>query len=259
MAWKNAKKDVRRAALEKLTPGVENHGDILEFGAFASPTFEPGEGSVFYADRLSTEELKTSVKDADKRDAIVDVNFIVAPDFSTPIGRKFDLVIANHVVEHVPDLLGWLNNVGKILNDGGKVFLTVPHKGYTFDILRQPTLARELIDNYEVKRQQPSLSSIVDAAFFRRDIKFGSDVWSGKAESIIAKAPSLNAADYAANVRKRLAAGDYIDAHCNVFTEESFIEVFGYLEAMHFGDLKLLATAPVIRPYNEFYALFGKL
>ncbi|WP_335632903.1 class I SAM-dependent methyltransferase [Aurantimonas endophytica] len=231
---------------------------ILEFGAFASPTFDPGEGEISYADRLSTAELKQSVSDPEKRDAIVNVDFVITADFESGIDRTFDLVIANHVIEHVPDVIGWLNKIARILNPGGYLFLSVPDKNFTFDIMRDPTLLRELIDSFEVKRKQPSLAAILDARYFRRDINLGSDVWSGKAHRAISKGPSIDVRAMSDVIRRKLSNGEYIDAHCNVFTESSFSAIFKELDVMGIGDLRLTATAPVQRPFNEFYALLQK-
>lgn len=258
MTWHNAKQDVRRRALTRLLEHDFSKISILEFGAFASPTFYPDDGTIFYADRLSSEELKQTVSDPEKREAIVDVDFVVPPDFSADIGKTFDLIIANHVVEHVPDVVGWLNNIARALRDNGHLFLSVPDKNYTFDIMRDPTLIRELLDNYVTHKSQPSIASIVDARYNRRDIVFGSDVWQGKAHRAIARKPSIDVGKLIEEIRKRHELGDYIDAHCNVFTEMSFSEVFTGMDKFGICNLRLVATQPVERPFNEFYALFQK-
>ncbi len=258
MTWKNAKQAVRQSALDSLLQKSTKKMSVLEFGAFASPMFDPSQKNVFFADRLNTEELKTSVKDPAKRKMIVDVDYVVPPDFSIDLGRKFDLIVANHVVEHIPDVLSWLDNIGRALTNNGCLFLAVPDKRFTFDIVRDTTLARELIDNFEVRRTQPSISSIVDARYNRRNINFGSDVWSGRAAQKLDSPSDVDARALSETLKKQMDAGEYIDAHCNVFTEESFFRVFRQLEEMKYGDMRLQATFPVQKPYNEFYAVFTK-
>jgi 2-polyprenyl-3-methyl-5-hydroxy-6-metoxy-1,4-benzoquinol methylase len=38
---------------------------------------------------------------------------------------RFQVVLASHVVEHVPDLFGWLNDVASVLVPGGEIRLKV--------------------------------------------------------------------------------------------------------------------------------------
>ncbi len=258
MAWKNAKKDLRRGVLKDMLGHGMETGDILEFGAFASPTFDPDEGDIRYADRLSTDELRMSVNNPEKRAAILPVDFIVDDRFDQQIDQKFDLIVANHVVEHVPDVIGWLNKLAFLLKPEGHIFLSVPDKNFTFDIMRDPSLTREIVDSFLSEKQQPSRADILDARYFRRDIKNGSDVWNGLAHHAIKAGSNINVAHTIELLNKSAAEGTYIDAHCNVFTEASFVQVFKSLAEMGFGDVKLIQTKPVQRPYNEFYALFQK-
>lgn len=195
--------------------------------------------------------------DQAKRSAIVPVDYVVDKDFDRQISEKFDLIVANHVVEHVPDVIGWLNRLNTLLRPGGHVFLAVPDKNYTFDIIRDPTLTRELLNNYISKRETPSAADILDATAQRRDIRNGSDVWSGKAHHAMKVAPTVDVVQTLQSIERRFAAGEYIDCHCNVFTEASFLNVFRELAQYDFCNLCLLQTRPVQRPYNEFYALFA--
>ena len=57
-----------------------------------------------------------------------------------------DFVIASHVIEHIPDPVGWLAQIGEILTDRGLLVLVVPDRRFTFDVNRPETTAAELID-----------------------------------------------------------------------------------------------------------------
>lgn len=48
----------------------------------------------------------------------------------------FDWIIASHVIEHVPDLVGFLRECERLLNAGGTLSLAIPDKRYCFDHLR---------------------------------------------------------------------------------------------------------------------------
>ena len=45
----------------------------------------------------------------------------------------FDYIVASHVIEHFPDLLGTLMDFEKILAEGGVLSLAVPDQRYCFD------------------------------------------------------------------------------------------------------------------------------
>jgi 2-polyprenyl-3-methyl-5-hydroxy-6-metoxy-1,4-benzoquinol methylase len=54
----------------------------------------------------------------------------VAPEFFDPerhAGEPFDLITSSHVHEHVPDPVGFLSALLRLLRPGGVVFLEVPH------------------------------------------------------------------------------------------------------------------------------------
>ena len=51
----------------------------------------------------------------------------VAPDGSLPLGHgEIDLVWCSEVLEHVPDTVGFLTEVRRVLRPGGRLLLTVP-------------------------------------------------------------------------------------------------------------------------------------
>lgn len=110
---------------------------ILEIGSLNSPTFKKDRYNIYFADYISQSELKE--KYPHKSQNIHEVDFIVNIDkpYCESINTKFNLVIANHVIEHIPDIISWLNDISSITCEGGILFLAVPHKMYTFDISRQ--------------------------------------------------------------------------------------------------------------------------
>ena len=48
----------------------------------------------------------------------------------------YDFFIASHVIEHFPDLLGFLRNVENLLRVGGVLSLVIPDKRYCFDFFK---------------------------------------------------------------------------------------------------------------------------
>ena len=48
----------------------------------------------------------------------------------------FDVVVASHVIEHTPDMLGFLQSCETLLSPGGVLLLAVPDKRNCFDVLQ---------------------------------------------------------------------------------------------------------------------------
>ena len=106
----------------------------LEIGPLTDPlvTHEDlkGQGEIFYLDHLSTIELKEKYR----ADPSVDVENIVNVDFvcsdgdleRAVLGNQFDYIVASHVIEHVPNILKFLQDTQKILKSGGQLFLIIP-------------------------------------------------------------------------------------------------------------------------------------
>ena len=76
--------------------------------------------------------------------------------------QRFDWIIASHVIEHVPDLVGFLNDCLEILQPGGTIALVIPDMRYCFDALRPPTGLSELIDSHHADRKAPSPGQVAD-------------------------------------------------------------------------------------------------
>ncbi len=119
-------------------------------------------GTVFYVDHCDTEALKMRWS----TDANVDVSKLhvdavwggdslrEAIDRS-PLAQKanlqgclLDYIVASHVIEHVPDMITWLREIGAILKQSGTVRLAIPDKRYTFDIRRRTSSITDIVDAF---------------------------------------------------------------------------------------------------------------
>lgn len=138
----------------------------LEIGAQTRPVVTRDMGAVEYVDRATTAELRKWYENdpAIDRTALVEVDHVWGErTLLDCVGgkRAFDYVIASHVLEHVPDLLGWLDEIAAVLVDGGIASFVVPDKRFTFDILRRTSTSSELVDAYlrQLRRRSPGRSS----------------------------------------------------------------------------------------------------
>ncbi len=113
-------------------------GDGLEIGALHQPLEVPA-NSVRYVDRMDVPGLRRHYPElADK--PLVDVDVI---DDGETLSRQddasVDFVIANHFIEHTQDPLGTIASHLRVLRPGGVIYMAVPDRSQTFDVLRPPT------------------------------------------------------------------------------------------------------------------------
>jgi SAM-dependent methyltransferase len=138
-------------------------------GIEISPLFRPivlkSESNVFYTDYTSAEESRKKHAHYE-HDNIMDLDFIWTPGkllkTCSPSNMKFDWAIASHVLEHVPNPIGWLLEVLEVLNPGGVFSLVLPDPNKCFDIFRRRTEASDLIDLWIRKQSIPSSLQIFD-------------------------------------------------------------------------------------------------
>lgn len=139
-----------RPYLNNISPDCR----ILEIGPLTSPNLTKDRFKhVYYADIRSTEDIKSFYRAHTniQQENIVDIDYVINKNgYADTMSNveKFDYVVATHVIEHVPQLILWLQDLAKILKPAGKLCLTVPDKRYTFDHYRHSTSFAEIYDVY---------------------------------------------------------------------------------------------------------------
>ena len=142
----------------------------LEIGPLATPRVRKEEGPVRYVDHASAAELHekyaTDQGMRDRLDEIVDVDYVLgeSTNLSEAVASDapFDYVIASHVIEHIPDTIGWLDDLTRVLRPGGILSLVIPDKRYCFDINRSLTEVSDLVDANLRGLRQPSFRQAYD-------------------------------------------------------------------------------------------------
>lgn len=210
----------------------------VEIGALDKPIVTREMGQVYYVDHDTTEALRTRFADPSHNidlNKIVEVDYIwgekgLAELFQGQTAAGFDYVIASHVVEHVPDLIGWLSEIRSILKPGGILSLAVPDKRQCFDYQRPVSRLSEVTEAYLQHSRKPSPQQIFDQVSSAVSYR-GSTAWSGaidpsKLSRISSTQDALNAAKTA------FASGEYCDVHCWVFTPASFLQLLSEIAAL---------------------------
>ena len=167
----DAKRDaVRRRIFMKNVPDyAELKG--LEIGALCSPLLTKEESDVKYYDIFPKETLIEHFQEFYPGRTFVDVDFVAKTrSLSEVLGNnKFDYFVANHVIEHIPDFIGFFKAVYESLNDKGKFFLAVPDRRFTFDVDRPDTSAGHLVVDYENNGSVDAAEHILDALIYHQD------------------------------------------------------------------------------------------
>ena len=244
----------RRAVLVEQ---IDIAGIGLEIGPSYNPLLPKAEGyrveSVDYADAATLR--------AKYRDAGVDVGRIETVDhvvrggsILAAVGRPahYDYIVASHVIEHTPDLLGFLKDCQDLLKPEGRLLLAVPDKRCCFDLFQPPSSLGAILQAYHERRGRPGLGSIVDDRAYnvRRGGRIG---WAlddaGPLELVSAIGELRGMADWLAR------SDQYIDVHVWKFVPSSFRLIVSDLHAI--GEIGLF-EAWFMAGAGEFYAALSR-
>lgn len=123
-------KDVRYRKAAKIISILNEHG-----GLTGKRVFEIGTGAGYIAHALS-EHAKSvdSVDIVDDRKVTTGFNQKIVTDERLPYkDNQFDIVITNHVLEHVPDQERHMAEMARVLKKGGIIYLASPNKWWLTD------------------------------------------------------------------------------------------------------------------------------
>lgn len=221
---------------EKMLDGIAVADLIgVEIGALDKPLVRKSDGTVYYVDHCDTDTLKTRWKDDTgvNNDAL----WVDAVWGKSSLGEALssghapnnevwsgaDYVVASHVIEHVPDLVSWLREIGEILRPGGTVRLAIPDKRYCFDYLRKPSTFADVVSEFIRKRRVPGANRILDCTLNMATVDCGK-AWRGQiVDSELERVYGVK--DAIAIAIDAEVNGAYHDVHCWAFTPDSFAEL----------------------------------
>jgi ubiquinone/menaquinone biosynthesis C-methylase UbiE len=211
---------------ENILFGLDlENGTGVEIGALDKPVLQRPSANVVYVDHTDRLKLLEKYKDdeAVALTDIVDVDYVWTDgEFAAVLeSRKFDFVVASHVIEHVPDVVWWLNEVATVLHPFGSLRLAIPDKRFTFDFLRAETTLSDVLSSWVVGQRCPSPRQIIDFWGYYRAVD-ALDAWRGD----YPKDRRFHSSEFAAALEKAKDAvefGAYYDTHCLVLTPGSFV------------------------------------
>lgn len=243
----------RRLILDLIDPARQRG---LEIGALDRPVVSRAMGDIGYVDRASRAELLVWYADPAHpidRAALVEVDHVWgAETLLEAVGgqRAFDYVIASHVIEHVPDMFGWLMEIAAVLRDGGLGLFVVPDKRFTFDWPRPVSTRGEFVDAHLRGLRRPDIRQIFNHTYETRPEgapERDDDAWSEYARGCVALC------------RQADAETTYIDAHCWVFTPRSMLEALDLLSRLDLAPFEVANLTPTPPGDAEFLLALRRL
>jgi hypothetical protein len=214
----------------------------IEIGALAAPLFPPTDHRVRYVDHVTTDKLRIKYAGAGDRliNNIVDVSYVWESGSLKPRLQGWyplDLVGASHVIEHVPNFVGWLNALSDVLSPQGHVSLAVPFKEQTFDCRRPVSTLGDVLEAWMTGATRPALRHVVDQRRYGVRVD-GHNCWVGdptpdRFSAVLPKVEGL------LDFLDQWAGGHYIDSHVWVFSPASFQEIVDELRELNLIDLDI--------------------
>lgn len=223
----------------------------IEFGPLDRPILSKRRARVDYVDHASRDELVAKYAHSGSTETfnpsrLVPVDVVwpggpLAPH--VPGGRRYDYAVASHVIEHVPDMIGWLNEISSVLRPHGLLNLAIPDKHKTFDWPRRTTSLSAFVAAHVERRIRPSAVQIFD------HIAFTTPFGTSQPHDLPGAFQSTLAAE---------ADGRYMDVHCQVFTSHSFLAVMSDIAKLGLIDFRLRRFFPTRSGANEFIVSLEK-
>jgi predicted SAM-dependent methyltransferase len=151
---------------------------------------------------------------------------------------RYDYIVASHVIEHVPDLVGFFRDCEQLLKPDGRLSLAVPDKRYCFDLLQTLSTTGHALEARHARRTDPGTAFDFIANFARRN---GRETWGIEDHSEpgfihgLAQAKQLFDHMHTSN--------DYVDVHVWRFVPSSFRLIVSDLNALGETSLQELSFA----------------
>lgn len=243
--------------LKQLSKWIElSKLEGLEIGPLDKPLIQKSDYNVSYLDVFPVDKLVELCKINPNRNEnrVVPLDYVLGDQsVSQAVGQKFNYVIASHVVEHLPNLFGWLRDLAKVLEKEGELFLVVPDRRFTFDMKRPLSSLGELIENDLNQLQKPSFRSAFDQRFYLRHAS-SDQIWRARQRNKQLDLPAIWDTCNAYEFAKRTGA-EYIDVHCNVFEPDSLVELINASLELNLQPFKCTAMEPTSQPFLDFMVL----
>ena len=222
----------------------------IEIAPYFHPIVDRSRFDVIYVDCIDNDEIQRKAAEnpgaVGKTVPLVDAVWTPGVPLGDCIGHEpLHYAVASHVLEHVPNPLGWLQEILDCLEPGGMVAIVLPNRERSMDYYRQPTSFAQLIGWSIEKPAKPTPTQVMEflSQSFEDDgtVDFDAPMAAfAEAKRHYTDAQAVEFAEFVARENQ------YLDVHCSVWSPDSFIDVFSRVIA---GGL---FPAKIIGPFTGF-------
>ena len=233
--------DPNKSKAYKALFSLDQTGLGLEIGPSINPIAPKSAGfNVHVLDHLSTEDLIQKYKDHGVNTSnIENVDYVWSGEKLTDLiggTNRYDWIIASHVVEHIPNLIGFLQECSLLLKEHGKLSLVIPDKQYCFDYFLPLTTTGQLIDAYDSRCNRPTRGQVFDS-YSHSSSMGGTISWDNSTQG---KLELIHTLGFCKDTFRQMSADKtYIDTHCWKFIPKSFQLIINDLNFLELIDLKI--------------------
>jgi SAM-dependent methyltransferase len=255
--WGNQVTDRRTALLRSMLP---TGGRGLEIGPGYNPLLPKVEGfrveTVDYtdADGLRMKYHSNPYVDIGRIetvDHVMDEERTLAETVGQP--GTFDYVVASHVMEHTPDMLGFLKSCEELLAPRGVLLLAIPDKRHCFDVLQPLASTGAVLQAHLDRRTRPTPGTVFDEVAYNA-VRGDAIGWAPHDSQPLRFFASLCVAAQAYQSARRLPY--YQDVHVWRFVPSSFRLIAQDLNAI--GEIFLREDQFHDSVGNEFYVTLSR-
>lgn len=238
---------------EMLLESIDKTHNIIEIGPSHSPLTPKADGwnskSIDHATKDALIEKYRTHPDVNL-DRIEHVDFVwqsgrLSDAVPTALHGTFDVFLASHVIEHTPDLIGFLESAQTLLTPTGTVILAIPDKRFCYDYFRVLTGTFELIAAHREKRSRHIPKEIFEYTAYNATCNHAI-AWGQHPIHTLALTHSLEEAYDIAMNAKTGDDSDYYDIHTWKFTPTSFQLRFLELARLGLTDWQIDRITPSV-------------
>ena len=184
--------DFREYARVKV---IKKTDRILEFGPLNWPMVSKSDfPNTYYADIRNSDDIKKLYAGNDYLEStgvqidtgsIVDIDYVIKGAYKKTFKdvEKFDVIVLSHVIEHIPDIVNFFQEVTDLLKKNGKLVIIYPDARYCFDHFRNGTTFVDAYNTYaEKKMNYSAVFDFVNNVVHENDPKF---FWNDKTQNDI--------------------------------------------------------------------------
>ena len=238
-----------RAAMALRT--VDTRGLGLEIGPSYNPIAPKSQGyNVLILDHADQQELRRKYAelglDQPQLDRIEEVDYVWRGEpFQELVGpdTRFDYVVAAHVLEHTPDLIGFVNQLAQIVDESGVISLIVPDKRFCFDFMRPLSTAGAVVEAHLNGERRHGPASFVDTHLYTVRRHGVVDGWD-RSTSDDLQLPPCTWSAVGRTVADVTSTDEYVDIHRWVFTPASLDLLLSDLSNLGYIDVEVGSMVP---------------